>query len=199
MLSTLLAIGLSLVPHAFAVELPDAYCTGTIGCGSGAANIVYSAIVGDGGIASMLLRLAAGLAVLFIVAAGVQMVISMGDESKLSQNKWAMAYALIGFCVVILAQFVVASVGTENYGQIGDATTLPFNILANAVRLLRTVLNALFIMITVVAGLRMLYAQGKSDEFETGKKMLTWAIVGAVLMNLAAALVTAVTDFFGIS
>ncbi len=199
MLSHLFTLGLSLLPKAAAVTLPAAYCNGTIGCGAGPANIVYSAIVGSGGIAQMMLRIAAGLAVLFIIAAGVQMVISMGDESKITQYKWAMAYSLIGFCVVIVAQFIIASVGSEDYGQLGDATNLPFNILANAARLLRTVLNALFILIMVVAGLRMLYAQGKSDEFETGKKMLTWAIVGAVLINLAAAFVTAVTNFFGIS
>ncbi len=199
MLSHFLTFGLSFLPKAFAVTLPAAYCNGTIGCGGGPANIVYSALVGNDGIAQMMLRIAAGLAVLFIIAAGVQMVISLGDESKITQYKWAMAYSLIGFCVVIVAQFIVASVGSENYGQIGDATQLPFNILSNAARLLRTVLNVLFVLIMVVAGLRMLYAQGKSDEFETGKKMLTWAIVGAVLINLATAFVIAVTDFFGIS
>ncbi|UPA22224.1 hypothetical protein K8942_04170 [Candidatus Peribacteria bacterium] len=185
---------------AYAVTLPSAPCSSEqFGCGGGAANIIMSALTGDSGIAITMLRLAAGLAVLFIIWAGVQMVISLGDEGKLSQYKWGMAYALIGFCVSILSEFIISTVGTENYGQIGGGTELPFVVLANAVAIMRTVLNALFLMILVVAGLRMLYAQGKSDEYETGKKMLTWALVGAVLVNLSAALVNAVIAFFGLN
>lgn len=199
MISALLALLGFLLPKASAVTLPGAYCTGTIGCGSGPSNVVVSAITGGNGIAVTMLQVAAGLAVLYIIWAGLQMVVSMGDESKLSQQKWGMAYALIGFCVAILSQFVISSVGTQEYGQSGAASALPLNILANGALILRTVLNACFLMILVVAGLRMLYAQGKSDEFETGKKMLTWALVGAVLVNLSAALVTAVLSFFGLS
>lgn len=194
------ALSFLVASAAYAVELPAAPCSSEqFGCGGGVSNVLMTALTGSSGIAGTMLRLAAGLAILYIVWSGVQMVISMGDESKLTQNKWGIAYALIGFCVAILSQFLISVVGTQNYGQVGPVDNLPFVVLANAVLILRTVLNGVFILILVVAGLRMLYAQGKTDEFDTGKKMLTWALVGAVMVNLSAALVNAALTFFSLS
>ncbi len=194
-----LLVSLFAVPAALAVTLPNAPCTSDLfGCGGGAKNVIMSALIGPNGIAVMLLQISAGLAVLFIIWAGFQMVISMGEEGKLTQYKWGMAYALIGLSVSILAQFVISTVGTQNYGQVGAVTNLPLNLLASGAKILRIMLNAAFVIILVIAALKMLYAQGKADDYNTGKKMLTWAIVGAVLVNLSAALVTVVIQFFGV-
>lgn len=190
------------VPVAFAITLPNAPCAvgQQFGCNGLATNMVMQALaVGPFSIAVTMLQLAAGLAVLFIVWAGIQMIISLGDEGKITQQKWAMAYALIGLSVSILSQFVISSVGTQNYGQLsGGTTNLPFIVLANVTTVLRLILNALFVMMVAIAALRMLYAQGKADEFNTGKKMLYWGLAGAVLVNLSAALVYAVANFFGV-
>ncbi len=188
------------VPTAFAISVPVPPCSSLqFGCGNTTLNnmVLQVLIAGPSSIAIVLLRLCAGLAVLFIVWAGVQMVISLGDEGKITQQKWAMAYALIGLSVSILSQFVVSSAGTTPL-QNGPVSNLPFNILANVTLALRTVLNALFIMMVAIAALRMLYAQGKQDDFNTGKKMLYWGVAGMVLVNLAAALVYAVAQFFGV-
>ncbi len=185
---------------AWAIPLPPAPCASSqFGCGGGPSNVVLTALKGDGGIASVMLQVAAGLAVLYIIWSGFQMVISMGDEGKLTQHKWGIAYALIGLSVAILSQFAVSVVGTQNYGQLGGSGPLYIVVLAQAASILRTLLNAVFLLILILIGLKMLYAQGKADEFNTAKKMLTWALVGAVLVNLSAALVIAVGSFFAVN
>lgn len=206
LLSRIIALiaGLAFAPMALALDLPDAPCSPEqFGCGAGPDNILMNALTGAGGvgafsIASQMLYLATGLSVLFIIWAGVQMIISMGDEGKVSQHKWAIAYALIGLGVTILSQFIISVVGTENYGQVGDFRQLPLNLVTSAANILRNVLNAVFVIITVIAGMRMVYAQGKEDDYNAGKKMMFWAIVGAVIVNLSAGLVYAVVSFFGL-
>lgn len=212
---SLIGVGLASLlsaPAALAVVLPPTQCApaqngqfAQFGCGAGGlspvvpSNVIWNALVGSQGIAVTLLQVSAGMAVLYIIWAGFQMVISMGEEGKLSQYKWGIAYALIGLSVSILSQFVISTVGTQNYGQQSNVQNLPINLLSSAALILRVLLNAVFVIIMVVAGLKMLYAQGKADDFNTGKKMLTWALIGAVIVNLSAALVTAVAQFFGIN
>lgn len=196
---TLLGITLGLLqaPLALAIVLPNAPCaTQQFGCGGGPSNIIYSALIGPNGIAVELLKLTTAIAVLFIVWSGVQMIISSGDEGKITKHKWGIAYALIGFSVSVLSQFVISAVGTQDY--VSGGQDLPLNIIGNAAVILRVVLNGLFVVMLVVAGLRLVYAQGKSDDYNTAKKMLYWGIAGAVLVNLAAALVYAVADYFGV-
>lgn len=187
-----------------ALTLPPAPCSPEqFGCGAGAANVVMQVLtgrngVGSLGLASQMLYLSAGLAVLFIIWAGFQMILSLGDEGKVSQHKWAIAYALIGLGVTILSQFIISVVGTENYGQLGNPSDLPLTILSRAAAILRTLLNAVFVIVIVIAGMRMVYAHGKEDDYNAGKKMMLWSIVGAVIVNLSAGLVYAVASFFGV-
>ncbi len=78
------------------------------------------------------------------------------------------------------------------------AGVTPLIVLSAAAYILRNALNAIFLLMIVLAGLKMVYAQGKADEYNAGKKMLTWAVIGAVIVNLASALVYAVALYFGV-
>lgn len=164
------------------------------GCGAGASNLLQSAIPKA---ASLMLQFAGGAAVLFIIWAGLQMLLSLGDESKVTQGKWGILYALGGLTVAILSSFIISVIGTQTYITRGSpADNAPFALLSAAITILRTVLNAILLLVIVMVGIRMLYAQGKSDEFNKAKTQMTWALVGAVVVNLAAALVKIVTNFF---
>lgn len=166
------------------------------GCGAGAANLLQGAIPRA---ASLMLQFAGGAAVLFIIWAGMQMLLSLGDESKVTQGKWGILYALAGLTIAILSSFIISVIGTQQYIVArSGADKAPFELLSAAIGILRTVLNAILLLVIVMVGVRMLYAQGKSDEFNKGKTQMTWALVGAVVVNLAAALVAIVTNFFGV-
>lgn len=164
------------------------------GCGAGPANIFESTLPN---LAVFMLQLAAGLAVLFIVWAGFQMVTSLGDEGKIGEQKSAIFYALAGLFTAIASQLVVSFIVTHNWGE-NAGGNLPINVMAGAVSALLLVFNGVFVLAIVYYGIRMLQAAGDSGAFNTARNGITWSIVGAIIINLANALVQGVTSFFAI-
>lgn len=164
------------------------------GCGQGPANIFLSTLPN---LAFFLLQIATGLSVLFIVYAGFQMVINLGDEGKVGTQKTAIFYSLAGLFVAITSQLIVSFVVTHNWGQ-NAGGNLVINLIAAAVSVLLTVFNGVFVVAIIYYGMRMLMASGDSGAFNSARTGITWAIVGAIIVNLANALVQGVTTFFGL-
>ncbi len=162
------------------------------GCGQGPANIFMSTLPN---LAFMMLEVATGLSVLFIVWAGLQMVLNLGDEGKVGTQKTAIFYSLAGLFTAIGSQLLVSFVATQDWGQ-NTGGNLVINLIAAAVSTLLTVFNGLFIIAIIYYGMRMLMASGDSGAFNSARTGITWAIVGAVIVNLANALVQGVTTFF---
>lgn len=194
------AIGV-LIERVYAA-VPPTVCGPLIGCPEGASpsavsasNIVLNNIPD---LVSLMIVIAAGSAVLFIVWAGFQMVIAIGNDSKVSEARWSIMYVLLGLIVVILAQSAVGFVGTQSYGVGSTGPELPVTLLRTAVSILLAIFNAAFIVAIIIGGIRMVYAQGKSDEFDTGRKMIYWSVIGAVAANLANAAVQAIAGTFGV-
>lgn len=164
------------------------------GCGQGPANIFLSTLPN---LAFFLLQIATGLSVLFIVYAGFQMVINLGDEGKVGTQKTAIFYSLAGLFVAIVSQLLVSFVVTQNWGQ-NAGGNLAVNLIAAAVSVLLTVFNGVFVIAIIYYGMRMLMASGDSGAFGSARTGITWAIVGAIIVNLANALVQGVTTFFAL-
>lgn len=176
--------------------LPSTPCGGLLGCGGGPANAFSTSVAVD--IAIMMLQIAAGLAVLFIVWSGFQMIINRGDEGNVTKARQHIVYALIGLMVAILSQLIVTAVISQQWVSSAAATELPIDLLAAAVSVLRTLINGVLIIVIVVAGIYMLLDHGKQDSYKKGKVMLQWAIIGAIVVNLANALVQAIASYFGV-
>lgn len=171
--------------------LPPTPCTGLVGCGSGAisgSNVIVNNLPQ---FANLLIIVGSALSILFIVYAGFRMVIANGDDSQISEQKNAIIHVMTGLAVLILAQLVVSFVGTQEYGQSGDPKDFFLNATSAGVSILLTIFNAAMIVAIVVGGAYMVHAQGKSDQFQKGKTIITYAIAGALLANLANALVQA--------
>jgi hypothetical protein len=164
------------------------------GCGDGPANIFLSTFPN---LAIFMLQVATGLTVLFIVWAGFQLVINLGDEGKIGQQKTGIFYALAGLFTAIVSQLIVSFVATQDWGQ-NAGGNLPINILASAVGSILTVFNGVFVIAIIYYGIRMLLASGDSGAFNSARTGITWAIIGAIIVNLANALVQGVTSFFAL-
>lgn len=175
---------------------PAAVCAGLVGCGQPAANIVATGLP----IALLwMLNIAAAICLLIIMWSGFSMIISLGDEGKVSKGRWNVMYALLGLVVVVSAQVIVAAVGTLGINNSGSPLAIVGNIFATLTSSLRILLNIAFTLMAVIAGIRMVYAQGKTEEYQKGKNMIFGAILGALIVNLATALIRAVLVIFGIS
>lgn len=173
-------------PMAAHAIVPSTPCTGLVGCGQGAANIIMNNATP---FADLMLQVATGLSVLFIVWAGFNMIIAMGDDSKISQFKWGILYSMLGLGIALVSQVLVSFVSTHDYNL--DSTVLPVGLIGAAVSILLNLMNVAFVCVIILGGVRMVYAQGKSDEFNKGKSTIVWAIGGAVVINIANALVQA--------
>jgi len=188
------AIGSLLTERAYAIaELPIT-CTGLVGCGQGAENILVEGIPH---VALILLQVAAGGSVLAIVWAGFQMVFSWGDTGKIAQARMAILYSLLGLGISVLSQFIISSVISENIVT-SDPTNIHLSIIGGIIRYLRNILNAALAIAVVFGAVRMVLAQGKQDEFTKGRVAVTWAIIGAVIVNFAAAIATIASGLLGV-
>ncbi len=132
-----------------------------------------------------------------IVWYGLSLVVSEGDDTRISKARYAILYALLGVCLSIVSQLIVSFAVTESYGQ-GAAGDLVIAVLGNAVRILLNVTNAVFVLFLVYYGTRMVLSQGKTDEYNKARTGILWSIIGAIAVNLAHALVRLVTGFFGV-
>jgi hypothetical protein len=190
----------SFANSVLAQAVPSTPCTGLIGCNGGGA-VPGSNVIVDNlpQAANFLIYIAAALSVLFIVYAGFRMVIALGDESKISEQKNAIMYVLFGMTAVVLSQLVISFVGTQEYGQSGDPNDFFINFIKSGVSILLTVFNAAMVESVIIGGGYMVHAQGKSDQFGKGKSIVTWSIIGAVFANLANAIVQALARLLNVS
>lgn len=185
-----------LSPLAFGGGLCEGVPNAGVVCGPGNpdpnVNVITQTVLPR--TAELLLNIVAGLSVLFIVWGGILMLLSMGDDSKTAQAKWAIAYALIGLFGAVLSQ---AFVGWMARKQLVFGAT-ESTVIQKAVEFLVNAMNVVFIAAIIFAGIRMLLGHGQPEEFTRAKKTIAWAIAGALVVNVARTLVRAVLSVFGV-
>ena len=138
--------------------------------------------------------IAISYATLFTIVGGGLLLISVGDDTRVSQGKKAILYSIVGLGLVLLAQTIMAyftemfSTLDESIGQTGGlpVTFKAVNLATNAVV---NAFNAVFMVIMVWAGYRVTFGRGGNEEFNKAKSMLMWAIIGAITVNLAYAII----------
>lgn len=190
--------GLLHAEHVLAQIQPSTPCAPPMVCNPNpiTANFISNATFPQLG--GFLLRVAAGLGIVMIAWSGIQMLLALGDESKITKAKWGIVYAMAGLTFALMSQVFVGLLVTENYGQWNTLDIFVSGALASALRIMLTLLNVVFAICIVVLGIRMVLSQGKQDEFNTARKGILWAIVGAIVVNISNALIRAVLSFFGI-
>lgn len=182
----LTAILLAAPALALAVDwYPPIICDGLFGCGRPPENVIFNSTLPTA--AAILIQLAAAGTVLAVVIGGVQMVVSYGDEGKITSARKAILFALGGLALAISAAPIVSFVVTEDYGQGGGTDLLfgPTGVMASAIRIIMILFNVAFALVAIIAGIRMIIAGGNADEFKKAGNMIKWAVIGGVIVNLA--------------
>lgn len=188
------AIRSFILPFVSAQQLPSIYCGGLPGCsGSTAqpANILFTNALPEA--IRILANVAAAGSIIFILWAGAQMMLAFGDEGKTTQARSAVIYALGGLILAITSQSIVAFTATEYFGQESAGGDFLFDtVLPQFVRVGLTLVNVLFVIVIMIAGIRMAAARGSSEEYKKALGAIKWAIIGAIVMNVSRALVEAI-------
>jgi len=144
-------------------------------------------------IGSLLVGLAGGGAVLFVIIGGVQMFLSAGDDGAAGKGKNSILFAVGGFMLALASQAIVTFVQTRA-APLASATTPHLDFMAAAVSAILSLLNVAFVGIVIYAAIRLVIAWGKSDAYQKALSMILWAIVGALIINAANAIVHAVLN-----
>lgn len=142
-------------------------------------------------IGSLLVGLAGGGAVLFVIIGGIQMIMSMGDEGAGTKGKTSMLYAIGGFMLALASQAIVTFVHTRA-SVLATAATPHLDFMAAAVSAVLSLLNVAFIGVVIYAAIRLVIAWGKADSYQKSMQALLWAIIGTLIINAANAIVHAV-------
>ncbi|MBU2213154.1 hypothetical protein KKC44_04165 [Patescibacteria group bacterium] len=187
LIQLLFGILLSCVPAAVSAQMANP-CAYVGGCGP--ANVLALAV---GPVANLLVSVAAGLSVVFVVVGGALMLTSLGEEGQIQKGKMSIVYALVGLGITLLAQSIAAFVGTQFGGLMGSSDPV-FHLMGYAVNAMVILFNAVFALMMVASGFRMAFARGSSDEFTKARGIIIWAVVGAIVVNVAQALVVSVMN-----
>lgn len=184
----LFAIGILLAPVLALAQGGEGACALLGGgfCDSGSGDAVIQS--GLSTIGKFFVGIAAGSAVLFGVVGGMQLLLSFGDESKITKGRNSLILSLAGFSLVLASQAVV-SITVNNVGDFTNSNNPFIDMMSVAVSVMVGALNAVFILIMVLTGVRMVIAQGKSDEFSKARRAFVYAFVGAFFVNLSRAFV----------
>ena len=177
---------------ASAATPPQVNCQGLPGCGGGMHDPTSIFTTGIPLIITLLLTAVAAGAIIGIIWAGILMLTALGDEGKITKAKHSIGYSLAGLALAMSAESLVSYIVTEDWGQQGGGTgefmtSIGLAVVDTGV----AVFNGLFVIIIIYAGMRMLMARGKSDEFHKAVNIIRWAVIGAIVVNLSKVIISA--------
>ncbi|MGE4443720.1 MAG: hypothetical protein AB7E37_01860 [Candidatus Altimarinota bacterium] len=142
-----------------------------------------------------------GLLVIYLVYAGVQMILSMGsDEGQLSEAKRSIRYAIIGLLFINIPGLLYNSFSNKRVtddvtSTVGDSVTIyQRNIfmnsevfgstLGNILTFLQISIVAIAIFMIVYAGIKIILASGDEDKVSESKNKILWSVAGLVFIGV---------------
>lgn len=170
-------------------ELPD-------GCASGAQ---LGARGSDYilGVVRFMESLLGGIAVFFIVLAGVRIISAMGNQEILDKNKKTLLWALAGLAVVVLSKNLILHfffVTDATSGSISVNTSQGIIDLAGVVNFLSTFVG-IFAMVSMIgAGIVWTANFGNTEVADKSKKVLIGALAAVILSISSYAIVNSLTQ-----
>jgi hypothetical protein len=187
MLRILSSIGGLLVPRAWAQGArPPIICGSLPGCGTNpTANAILSSAAGW--FLDVVLTIVGAGSIAAIIWGGFLMVVANGDDAKLGKGKTAITYAIVG---LFLAGGAGTVVSTLIAAVPGSGTFSPEGLLGYISTILLSLFDVAIVIVSILAGIRMVMARGNSEQFKRGLTTIVWAMVGAVIAHSASTIIT---------
>ncbi|MGB2790963.1 MAG: pilin [Candidatus Moraniibacteriota bacterium] len=143
------------------------------------------------------------LSLVFIVIGAVLYITSGGNQGRVTMAKTAITAALIGLAIGILAPTFLKEIATV----LGWNATAPLpsevsnarsaaDILLSVLNFLLGIVGTLSIIMLVIGGGMFLTAAGSQDRITTGKKIVTYALLGVVVALASLVIVRQLAAFF---
>jgi hypothetical protein len=133
-------------------------------------------------------------AVLMMTILGVKLVVTGSAEEKLTEAKRHLIYVIVGFLIVMIADYAVANVFFGVEGEIlQNEETAKFFARQGSLELQRIysgiefLVGAIAVLVIVINGFLMVTSAG--EEIDNRKKAIMWGVVGLVLIGLSELIV----------
>lgn len=143
------------------------------------------------------------LSLVFIVIGAVLYITSGGNQGRVTMAKTAITAALIGLAIGILAPTFLKEIATvlgwnstaSLPSEVSSARSAA-DILLSVLNFLLGIVGVLSIIMLVVGGGMFLTAAGSQDRITTGKKIVTYALLGVVVALASLVIVRQLATFF---
>lgn len=130
------------------------------------------------------------LAVLVMAILGIRLTVSSKSEEKLTEAKTHLTYLLIGFVLVMVADYFVANVlyGAEGEVLASEESASFFASMGSLelqriYRGIEAFVGVIAVLVIIINGFRIVTSAG--EEIDTQKKAIMWAVVGLVIIGIA--------------
>jgi len=141
------------------------------------------------------------LSLVFIVIGAVFYIFSAGDDGRMKTAKGAITASMIGLAIGIAAPSFLKQIGDIlGWGAVNNS--LPANtktlteIALSTLQFLLSIVGILGIIMLVIGGLAYITAGGDEDRSKTGKKIVTYAIIGIAVALASLIIVTQIAKLF---
>lgn len=135
-------------------------------------------------LAKVMRNLLAGFAIIWIIISGVQMVTAGGDESKITEQKRSITYAVIGLAVILVLERMIVLVygvpGVER-GFVERPEEFSQEIFG-IVSFIKALIGAAAILMIIISGFKTITAVGDEEKITKQRKSIIWIIVGIVII-----------------
>lgn len=166
------------------VALAQGPCVG-LNCGIGANPLPHFIEVA----AAVLVEIVSGLSVLFVVLGGAMLVMNMGNESMADKGKKSIMLSLVGYAIALSSQTIIAF--TVGRATLVNRDVPHLSIMRVLVNSMLYTFNAVFALMMIYFGYKLVLGRGDQGELDSVKKGLGWSVMGALGVNLGYALVRA--------
>ena len=149
------------------------------------------------GIVRFFESLLGGIAVFFIVSAGIQIIGSFGDEEHLNKHKKTLFWAFGGLAIVLLSHNLISKFFFPVNPKTGDVSPnidQGFIDIAGITNFLASFVGIFSVISILAAGIIWVANFGNTEIAEKSKKIILGAIIGVVLSIAAYAIVNTLTS-----
>jgi len=148
----------------------------------------------------------ATIAVIFIVIGGIMYMLSAGDPKMITRAKDTIFAAIIGLAIVLAAptflkevRTILGATSSSSGDQSIDSAMSLLDIADNVLTFLLSIVGILAIISIVIGAIMYLTAYGDEDKAKTGKKIITYSLIGIAVALVALILVQQVGTLLGSS
>ena len=129
------------------------------------------------------------LSIIFIIIGGILYITSAGDDNRMKTAKGAITASMLGLAIGIAAPSFLKEIynilGGNDSGITSPSGLSLTQIALNFLNFLLSIVGILTLIMLVVGGIMFLTSAGDEDRYKTGKKIVTYAIIG-ITISLAS-------------